>query len=117
MPMEQGAMAVDTAPIQEGRAAAPAGTTPAAIYETRPRAPHLARRDRRWALAGSDAVACLVALALALGFHPLVLVASPLVVLAPKLYGLYDRDDLLLRKTTVDEAPALFGLATFSTLL
>src|SRR4051794_27080418 len=116
MPMEQGAMAVDTAPVQEGRAAAPAGTTPAAIYEM-PRGPYLARRYRRWGLAASDALACLVALVPALGFHWLVLLATPVIVLAAKLYGLYDRDDLLLRKTTVDEAPALFGLATFSTLL
>src|SRR4051812_7204182 len=116
MPMEQGAMAVDTAPVQEGRAAAPAGTTPAAIYETA-RGPYLARRYRRWALAASDALACLVALVPALGFHWLVLLATPVVIVAAKLYGLYDRDDLLLRKTTVDEAPALFGLATFATLL
>jgi exopolysaccharide biosynthesis polyprenyl glycosylphosphotransferase len=116
MPMQQGTMAVDSAPVQEGRAAAPAGTTPAAIHET-PRGPYLARRYRRWALAASDAFACLVALVPALGFHWLVLLATPLIVLAAKLYGLYDRDDLLLRKTTVDEAPALFGLATFSTLL
>jgi exopolysaccharide biosynthesis polyprenyl glycosylphosphotransferase len=110
-------MAVETAPVQEGHAAAPAGTTPAAIYETAPRGSYLARRYRRWALAASDALACLVALVPALGFHWLVLLATPVIVLAAKIYGLYDRDDLLLRKTTVDEAPALFGLATFSTLL
>jgi exopolysaccharide biosynthesis polyprenyl glycosylphosphotransferase len=33
-----------------------------------------------------------------------------------KVLGLYDRDELLLRKTTLDEAPKLFQLATLFTL-
>jgi exopolysaccharide biosynthesis polyprenyl glycosylphosphotransferase len=41
----------------------------------------------------------------------------PLIVLAGKLGGLYDRDEHLLRKTTLDEAPALFQTATASTLV
>ena len=34
-----------------------------------------------------------------------------------KLLGLYDRDETLLRKTTLDEAPKLFQLATLCTLV
>jgi exopolysaccharide biosynthesis polyprenyl glycosylphosphotransferase len=44
------------------------------------------------------------------------LLALPLVVLASKLVGLYDRDELLLRKTTLEEAPAIFQLATSYTM-
>ncbi|HTU79073.1 MAG TPA: exopolysaccharide biosynthesis polyprenyl glycosylphosphotransferase [Solirubrobacteraceae bacterium] len=43
--------------------------------------------------------------------------ALPLFLLAAKLLGLYDRDEALLRKTTLDEAPGLFQLATLSALL
>jgi exopolysaccharide biosynthesis polyprenyl glycosylphosphotransferase len=46
-----------------------------------------------------------------------VLAALPLVVLAAKVAGLYDRDEHLLRKATLDEAPALFQLATVYTLV
>jgi exopolysaccharide biosynthesis polyprenyl glycosylphosphotransferase len=46
-----------------------------------------------------------------------VIAPVPLVVLASKVMGLYDRDQHLLRKTTLDEAPALFQLATLYTLL
>jgi exopolysaccharide biosynthesis polyprenyl glycosylphosphotransferase len=45
------------------------------------------------------------------------LAALPLVVLASKLGGLYDRDEHLLRKTTLDETPALFQTATACTLV
>jgi len=79
------------------------------------------RRYRRW-LAAADAVSALLALLLCanvLGddsISPNVLLGLPLVILASKLKGLYDRDELLVRKTTVDEAPALFELATIYTI-
>src|ERR1700730_19125458 len=38
--------------------------------------------------------------------------AVPILVIGAKLTGLYDRDETLLRKTTLDEAPKLFQLAT-----
>jgi exopolysaccharide biosynthesis polyprenyl glycosylphosphotransferase len=44
--------------------------------------------------------------------HVAALLAVPFALLAAKLIGLYDRDDLLLHKTTLDEAPGLFQLAT-----
>jgi exopolysaccharide biosynthesis polyprenyl glycosylphosphotransferase len=45
-----------------------------------------------------------------------VLLGLPLVVLASKLGGLYDRDELLVRKTTIEEAPALLELSTLYTM-
>ncbi len=36
----------------------------------------------------------------------------PIMLVGAKLTGLYDRDETLLRKTTLDEAPKLFQLAT-----
>ncbi|HWY17513.1 MAG TPA: exopolysaccharide biosynthesis polyprenyl glycosylphosphotransferase [Solirubrobacteraceae bacterium] len=41
----------------------------------------------------------------------------PMLLLGAKLMGLYDRDETLLRKTTLDEAPKLFQLATLSVLV
>src|SRR5271156_6513093 len=40
----------------------------------------------------------------------------PLMLIGAKLFGLYDRDETLLRKTTLDEVPKLFHLATLCAL-
>ena len=45
------------------------------------------------------------------------LLSLPLVVLVSKVHGLYDRDSLLIHKTTIDEAGQLFQLATLYTLV
>jgi exopolysaccharide biosynthesis polyprenyl glycosylphosphotransferase len=45
------------------------------------------------------------------------LVLLPSVIVVSKTIGLYDRDERLLHKTTLDEAPALFQVATLNTLL
>lgn len=45
------------------------------------------------------------------------LLIPPLVVLAAKVLGLYDRDEHRLHKTTVDEVPTLFGLATVTAIV
>jgi exopolysaccharide biosynthesis polyprenyl glycosylphosphotransferase len=45
------------------------------------------------------------------------LLATPAIVLVCKLAGLYDRDQHILNKTTLDEAPALFRVAALYTLL
>ncbi len=45
------------------------------------------------------------------------LVGVALLLVGAKLLGLYDRDETLLRKTTLDEAPRLFQLATLCTLV
>ena len=40
-----------------------------------------------------------------------------IMLIGAKLIGLYDRDEALIRKTTLDEAPKLFQLATLCTLI
>jgi exopolysaccharide biosynthesis polyprenyl glycosylphosphotransferase len=45
------------------------------------------------------------------------IVALPVLLVCSKLVGLYDRDDMLLRKTTLDEAPKLFQVATICALV
>ena len=83
------------------------------------------RRDAlfRRALAVADMTAVAVALALSavvLGDDSLN-VAAILVplgfVLVVKALGLYDRDEHLLHRATLDEVPALFGIATLAALL
>ncbi len=86
------------------------------------------RRDAlfRRSLLLADVIAIVVALvltvALSWGRVPLDLtwesmIGVPLLLVGAKLLGLYDRDEMLLRKTTLDEAPKLFQLATLSTLV
>jgi exopolysaccharide biosynthesis polyprenyl glycosylphosphotransferase len=41
----------------------------------------------------------------------------PILIIGAKITGLYDRDETLLRKTTLDEAPKLFQLATLCALV
>jgi exopolysaccharide biosynthesis polyprenyl glycosylphosphotransferase len=86
------------------------------------------RRDAlfRRALLAADVVAIVGALVLTVALSsrrvPLhltweSLVGVPLLLVVAKLLGLYDRDETLLRKTTLDEAPKLFQLATLCTLV
>ena len=49
--------------------------------------------------------------------NPVALLALPLVLVVGKLTGIYDRDEHLLRKTTLDEVPTLFWVATLYALL
>jgi exopolysaccharide biosynthesis polyprenyl glycosylphosphotransferase len=49
--------------------------------------------------------------------RPASFAALPLVVLVNKLAGLYDRDEPLLQKNTLDELPRLFEVATLYALL
>jgi exopolysaccharide biosynthesis polyprenyl glycosylphosphotransferase len=44
--------------------------------------------------------------------NPVAILALPLVLMVSKVSGLYDRDEHLLRKTTLDEVPSLFWMAT-----
>lgn len=78
----------------------------------------------RVALLCGDAVAVLASFVtlLALGARPaellwFCLAEVPLVVVGAKLLGLYHRDEALIRKTTLEEAPRLFQLATTCVLL
>ena len=44
-------------------------------------------------------------------------VAAPAIILISKICGLYERDELVLNKTTLDEAPRLLQMAAIYTLL
>jgi exopolysaccharide biosynthesis polyprenyl glycosylphosphotransferase len=94
------------------------------ITEARASEPVLGREGTyRRALAVADAVAATGALMLAAALagsdlgRPALLVFVPLLVLVNKLSGLYDRDDLVLNKTTLDEAPALLQISALFALL
>jgi exopolysaccharide biosynthesis polyprenyl glycosylphosphotransferase len=104
--------------------AAPAEVrAPAAIPEGRP-LPGVNRRERRYrrALIAADALAAslaLLAAALLEGLelspvHALVPLAT---LLALEAGDLYDRDDLVLRRSTLDEAPMLLLFASLATIL
>jgi exopolysaccharide biosynthesis polyprenyl glycosylphosphotransferase len=77
----------------------------------------------RRSLGIADALSALVALSLIVvwdagaRFEPWVLVAMPIVVLVAKIGGLYERDELVLNKTTLDEAPKLLQIAGLFALL
>jgi exopolysaccharide biosynthesis polyprenyl glycosylphosphotransferase len=98
---------------------------PASLVEAPSHATVL-RRDRtyRRCLAYADTWAAALALLLAIGVlgdHDRLrvqgLLALPMVIVASKIIGLYDRDELVLRKTTLEEAPKLFHLATLYALV
>jgi exopolysaccharide biosynthesis polyprenyl glycosylphosphotransferase len=79
----------------------------------------LFRRLLLLADASAIVAAYLLTVALAPAAHPswVALAGVPLLLLGAKVTGLYDRDEALLRKTTLDEAPKLFQLATLAALL
>jgi exopolysaccharide biosynthesis polyprenyl glycosylphosphotransferase len=94
------------------------------IGSVKSRAVDVRARTFKISLAVADVMAAVLALALALGtlgdndtVTVEVLAALPLLVLVSKVSGLYDRDELLLSKRTLDEAPVLFQLATLYTLI
>jgi exopolysaccharide biosynthesis polyprenyl glycosylphosphotransferase len=90
-----------------------------------PTASAIAVRERRYrqALAYADAIAAFAALYVAvvlLGDDRLdaaSVLSMPIVVIVSKVMGLYDRDEVVLNKTTLDECPALFQLATLYALV
>jgi exopolysaccharide biosynthesis polyprenyl glycosylphosphotransferase len=85
----------------------------------------LIRRDSafRRALGFADMLSILAALSITSllfasgGITWATLAVPPLFVLLCKALGLYDRDENLIHKTTLDEIPALFGIATLTALL
>src|SRR3954469_23303255 len=94
------------------------------LYEV-PGAAGALARDRRFrrALVLADALAAAVALFIGVAvigddsLRPAAALFVPLAVVVSKAIGLYDRDELLLRKTTLDEVPALVQVTTAYTLL
>ena len=87
--------------------------------------PGLVRREviYRCGLALADLTAACLALAMSIAVigddavGSSALLAVPMVVLLGQIVGLYDRDDHLMRKGTLDEAPAVFQLATLYALV
>jgi exopolysaccharide biosynthesis polyprenyl glycosylphosphotransferase len=84
------------------------------------------RRDAlfRRLLATADLLAMTAAVVLTVELSPgslqlrwVSIAALPLLMLGAKLFGLYDRDETLIHKTTLDEAPKLFQLATLCALV
>ena len=83
------------------------------------------RRDAiyRRSLIAADVLAAALALYLSVvvvgdaALHPVMFAALPLVVLLGKLLGLYDRDELVFHKSTLDEAPQHFQSGGFYALL
>jgi exopolysaccharide biosynthesis polyprenyl glycosylphosphotransferase len=90
-------------------------TTPVAI----------AQRDAtyRRILALADVCAVTVALLITMALvgpqqpDAALLLAVPLIVVMSKIIGIYDREESLVRRSTLDEAPALFQLATLYALI
>jgi len=77
----------------------------------------------RRSLAVADVLAAALALFVCVNvlgedrLRPIALLALPLIVIAGKAHRLYDRDELVVNKTTIDQAPALFQCATLYALL
>jgi exopolysaccharide biosynthesis polyprenyl glycosylphosphotransferase len=103
-----------------------AGRTDPGTVAARLTAPdEMLRRETafRWLLAAADAISVSIAFAIGFaivgetGLEPVVLAVPPLFVLGAKAIGLYDRDTQLLHKTTLDEVPRLFALATVAALV
>ncbi len=99
------------------------GSTP--ILETRgPAASMLRDAVFRRMLLMADVLAVVGAFALAIGLSggrlhllEVCLAGLPLVVIGAKVFGLYDRDEVVIRKTTLDEVPKLFQVATLCALV
>ena len=110
------------------RADAPATTLahPAALATIGEKAsPSGAMRRERWyrrLLALADAVATMLAVAVAFGLPGgaesrwSFLLLAPFVVLGAKLLGLYERDELIVHKTTLDDVPRLAALSMAAVL-
>lgn len=87
--------------------------------------PVVRQRDQlyRWVLAAADVLAATLAVFLGISFFgdemlsPAALGVLPLIVLASKAIGLYDRDQHLMTKRTLDEAPSLLQVATLFVLI
>jgi len=90
-----------------------------------PDTPSVGKRDRvfRRSLVLADALAASVALLVGVtvlgddALRPAAALFVPITVLVSKVVGLYDRDELTMHKTTLDELPALLQLATAYSLV
>lgn len=115
--------------LRPGRWPAGAGATELALeprlLPERVRSRTVVLRDavNRRLLAVADVLALLGALLVTVtvtdqpGLRPAILAAIPVVIVIGKLSGLYDRDELRINKTTLEDAPVLFNAAVLYTLL
>jgi exopolysaccharide biosynthesis polyprenyl glycosylphosphotransferase len=108
----------------QGPSAPRSGTPPVKVISEGPRSRISLDRDaiNRRLLATADVAAAGLALNIAIimggGTPTFAVVATALlVVLVAKVTGLYDRDEYVLRKTTLDEAPSVASMVTAFTLL
>jgi exopolysaccharide biosynthesis polyprenyl glycosylphosphotransferase len=69
------------------------------------------------AVAASSALLLTVAISARDHLEPAAALAPLAVVVMSKVFGLYDRDELVLNKSTLDEAPGVFRLATLFAIL
>ncbi len=90
----------------KARPLAAAGVVPPALRDTVFRR-LLALADMAAALAGLMVIAEFTGR----GVPTLTLIAVPLIVVMAKIAGRYDHDEVVLRKSTLDEIPALFALS------
>jgi exopolysaccharide biosynthesis polyprenyl glycosylphosphotransferase len=96
-----------------------------ALAKPIPEGSDLSRRDTayRLSLLAADMFATVAAVVMGVAvigsdnLRVAALATLPLVPLVSKAVGLYDRDENLIRKTTLDEIPALFQVATLYALL
>jgi exopolysaccharide biosynthesis polyprenyl glycosylphosphotransferase len=102
---ERGALLTER-PTRRTRSAAEIGVIPPARRDTVFRR-LLALADMTAALAGIMILGAFTGR----GIPPLTLIAVPLIVLMAKVAGRYDHDEVVLRKSTLDETPALFALS------
>ena len=114
--------------MASARADAPTTTLahPAALATIGEKAsPSGAMRRERWyrrLLALADAVATMLAVAVAFGLPGgaesrwSFLLLAPFVVVGAKLLGLYERDELIVHKTTLDDVPRLAALSMAAVL-
>jgi exopolysaccharide biosynthesis polyprenyl glycosylphosphotransferase len=93
--------------------------------EVGPRHAVLVRDARlRRALACADVLAAFISLYVVIHvidprfvrMRPAIVLTVPFVLLTSKVIGLYDRDQNLMRKTTIDEAPSIFYVAVIYAL-
>jgi len=83
----------------------------------------LRERIFRRSIVISDGLVTALAVLIAIDVHsgyllrPGYLLVVPLVIFLAKLQGLYDRDELVIRKSTLDEIPRLINLATLVAML
>jgi exopolysaccharide biosynthesis polyprenyl glycosylphosphotransferase len=98
---------------------------PTPLPDRLPGSPEILHRDRifRRALIVADAAAVAACVAVALGvvgqlsLKPTAFIAVPAAILLAKLFGLYDREELVLRKSTLEEVPVLLQLTTVLVLV